>query len=304
MRFPIIKNALVWVWAGLVWMCICAFLFFNNLRLSKQFTGGIEFKVESTQNAAQIQSEISTLLWDENLRITSNEADGHTNVLIQQKTNDENALLLHAKNIQDVYRSKSDKLVEFAIVWPSIGEQVSDTAVQAIVRGLILMTLFIIFEFSKIRKFIQPWVLALITIVTMLFDILSPMGVYGIKMMIDSTAQVDVIFIIALLTTMGYSINDTIIIFDRIREHLEIDKTHDVGTIFENSLWETMARSLMTSGSTLLVVLAMYFFGAGDLKNFAFSMAIGVVSGTFSSIFMAAPIAYLVTKRGSKNKKK
>lgn len=138
----------------------------------------------------------------------------------------------------------------------------------------------------------------------MLFDILSPMGIYGIKMMIDSTAQVDVIFIIALLSTMGYSINDTIIIFDRIREHLETDKTHDVGTVFENSLRETMARSLMTSGSTLIVVLSMYFFGAGDLKNFAFSMAIGVLSGTFSSIFMAAPIAYLVTKRGIKPKKK
>ncbi|MFA7285087.1 MAG: hypothetical protein WC004_04695, partial [Candidatus Absconditabacterales bacterium] len=169
-------------------MCICGVLFFNNLRLSKQFTGGIEFKVETTQNAVQVQSEISKLLGDENLRITTNDAGGHTNVLIQQKTNDENMLLLHAKNIQDVYKSKTDKLVEFAIVGPSIGKQVSNTAVQAIIRGLILMTLFIIFEFSKIRKFIQPWVLALITIITMLFDILSPMGIYGIKMMIDSTA--------------------------------------------------------------------------------------------------------------------
>lgn len=165
------------------------------------------------------------------------------------------------------------------------------------------MTLFIIFEFSKIRRFIQPWVLAIITVVTMLFDILSPMGVYGLKMMIDTTAQVDVIFIIALLTTMGYSINDTIIIFDRIREHLEVDKTRDIAIIFEESLRETMARSLMTSTSTLVVVLAMYFFGAGDLRNFAFSMAIGVISGSFSSIFMAGPIAYLVTKRSGKSKK-
>ena len=109
------------------------------------------------------------------------------------------------------------------------------------------MALFIIFEFSKIRRFIQPWILALITAFTMLFDILSPMGIYGIWMSINPTIQVDVIFIISLLTTMGYSINDTIIIFDRIREHLETDKTKNMGVIFENSLWETMARSLMTS---------------------------------------------------------
>ena len=166
------------------------------------------------------------------------------------------------------------------------------------------MTIFIVFEFSKIRKFIQPFTLAIITVITMLFDILSPMGVYGIKMRLDATAQVDVIFIIALLTTMGYSINDTVIIFDRIREHLETDKGHDLATVFEDSLWETMARSLMTSGAVLLVVIAMYFLGAGDLKNFAFSMIIGVISGSFSSIFMAAPIAYLVTKRSSNKKKK
>jgi preprotein translocase subunit SecF len=81
----------------------------------------------------------------------------------------------------------------------------------------------------------------------MLFDILSPMGIYGIWMSINPTTQVDVIFIIALLTTMGYSINDTIIIFDRIREHLEVDTKKSIADIFENSLWETMTRSLMTS---------------------------------------------------------
>jgi SecD/SecF fusion protein len=163
------------------------------------------------------------------------------------------------------------------------------------------MALFIVFEFSKIRKFIQPWVLAIITIVTMLFDILSPMGIYGLKMMFDATAQVDVIFIIALLTTMGYSINDTIIIFDRVREHLETDKNKKLDMVFEDSLWETMGRSLMTSGSTLIVVLAMYALGTGDLKNFAFVMIFGIISGTLSSIFLAAPIAYLIIKYTNKN---
>lgn len=297
MRFPIIKQSWIWVSLWVLWMIVCAWLFFSHLRLSKQFTGGIEFKLEWTQTATQVSSDLEKKLNDSNLTISTSSKSNLTNVLVQQKKEDEVKLLEHSKSIQAFY---TNKIKEFAIVWPSIGKQISSTAIQAIVWWLILMALFIIFEFSKIRRFIQPWILALITAFTMLFDILSPMGIYGIWMSINPTIQVDVIFIISLLTTMGYSINDTIIIFDRIREHLETDKTKNMGEIFENSLWETMARSLMTSWSTLLVVIAMYFLWTGDLKHFAFSMIFGIISGSFSSIFLASPLAYLVMKRSGK----
>ena len=297
MRFPIIKNAKIWVTLGLVWMILCGFMFFSNLKLSKQFTGGIELKVATTQTAEQVQDEIEKKLNDDNLNITTKTEGDHTNVLIQQQVANEEKLIEYGKEVQTTYQGK---IKEFAIVGPSIGKQISSTAVQAIIRGLILMAIFIVFEFSKIRKFIQPWVLALITIVTMSFDILSPMGIYGLKMFFDATTQVDVIFVIALLTTMGYSISDTIVIFDRVREHLETDKNKKLDVVFEDSLWETMARSLMTSWATLLVVLAMYFIGVGDLKNFAFVMIFWIISGSFSSIFLAAPIAYLIIKNTKK----
>ena len=280
-----------------MWMILCGFMFFSNLKLSKQFTGGIELKVATTQTAEQVQDEIEKKLNDDNLNITTKTEGDHTNVLIQQQVANEEKLIEYGKEVQTTYQGK---IKEFAIVGPSIGKQISSTAVQAIIRGLILMAIFIVFEFSKIRKFIQPWVLALITIVTMSFDILSPMGIYGLKMFFDATTQVDVIFVIALLTTMGYSITDTIVIFDRVREHLETDKNKKLDVVFEDSLWETMARSLMTSWATLLVVLAMYFIGVGDLKNFAFVMIFWIISGSFSSIFLAAPIAYLIIKNTKK----
>jgi preprotein translocase SecF subunit len=156
-----------------------------------------------------------------------------------------------------------------------------------------------------VRKQVSPVILAAITIFTMLFDILSPAGVYAIMMSIDPTIQIDVIFVIAILTTMGYSINDTVIIFDRIRENLEKagGKAVDYAKIFEDSLRQTMKRSMGTSISTLLVVIAMYVFGAGDLARFAFTMMIGIISGTFSSIFLAAPLAYLIIKYQHKNVK-
>jgi len=118
------------------------------------------------------------------------------------------------------YITDISSIVESSIVGPSIGEYLTKSARNTVIIGLILMAIYMVFTFSAVRKYIQPQTLAAITIFSMMFDVLAPMGVYGIKMMIDPTTQVDVIFVIALLTTMGYSINDTIIIFDRIRENL------------------------------------------------------------------------------------
>lgn len=278
-------------------MAICAFLFFSNLRLSKQFTGWIEFKIE--WSAATLQKDIESKLADTNLRVTTNEDKWISTVLIQQNTQDEDKLLAHSKTLQAVY---TNQLKEFAIVWPSIGKQISSTAMQAIIRGLVLMALFIIFEFSKIRKVIQPFILAIITTFTMLFDMLTPMGIYGVIMWLNPTVQVDVIFIIALLTTMWYSISDTVVIFDRVREHIENDKNRNIADIFENSLRETMARSLMTGTGTLLSLVAMYLLWTWDLKSFAFTMFFWILSGTASSIFLASPLAYLIIKYTGKNK--
>lgn len=143
------------------------------------------------------------------------------------------------------------------------------------------------------RKVISPLLLAIVTIVTMIFDVSFASGIYGALMAMNQTIQVDTIFIIALLTVMGYSINDTIVIFDRIREntldYLAEDKEEDGkkkkkknknivkaafdrAEVFDRSLRQTMRRSLATSISTLLVIAAMYFFGTGILKMFAFTL--------------------------------
>jgi preprotein translocase SecF subunit len=156
-----------------------------------------------------------------------------------------------------------------------------------------------LFSFSGIRKFVAPSILASVTVVTMLFDILIPAGAYGLLMLINPVVQIDTVFIIAILTIMGYSINDTIIIFDRIRENAEksgVENSKKIiyANLFEKSIWQTMRRSIGTSVSTLLVVIAMYAFGTGVIKLFAFTVGVGVLAGTASSIFIAAPLAYLM----------
>lgn len=182
------------------------------------------------------------------------------------------------------------------------------TAIKALILGIIFMAIYMMISFSSIRNYIKPEVLALVTVVTMIFDISIPVGAYGFWMMINPTIQIDTVFIIAILTTMGYSINDTIIIFDRVRENMQKEGTKSperlvYGKIFEDSLRQTMRRSMGTSISTLIVIVVMYILGTGVIKTFAFTIGVGVLAGTASSIFLAAPLAYLLLGKFNKEKK-
>lgn len=171
------------------------------------------------------------------------------------------------------------------------------SAKNALIVGLILMAIYMLFSFAGIRKEISPSLLALVVIFTMVFDVGIPAGAYGLRMYLDKTITIDTIFIIAVLTNMGYSINDTIIVFDRIRENIKNkagQKGMLFGKIFEDSIWQTMRRSFGTIMTTLIVIIAMYILGTGVIRQFAFTIGIGVITGSYSSIFIAAPLTYIL----------
>jgi hypothetical protein len=159
------------------------------------------------------------------------------------------------------------------------------------------MVIYMIFSFGTIRKQISPAILAVVVILTTLISVSIPAGAYGIWMMFDARIQIDTVFIVAILTIIGYGINDTIIIFDRVREnmlaHKDI-KQDQLLAVFDDSIWQTMKRSMGTSLSTLLVLIAMMVFGSGVLATFAFTVGTGVIASTLSSIFVAVPTAYLM----------
>jgi SecD/SecF fusion protein len=188
-----------------------------------------------------------------------------------------------------------------------VGDYMQTAAKNAVIIWLIFMAIYMLISFAAIRKSISPAILATITILTMIFDVSIPAWAYGLWMMIDPTVQINTVFIIAILTTMWYSINDTIIIFDRIRENLQTKWwTKDIvyGKIFEDSLRQTMRRSFGTVFSTFLVILAMYILWTWDIKLFAFTIWVWVIAGSYSSIFISAPLAYLMMWRYKKEKSK
>lgn len=128
-----------------------------------------------------------------------------------------------------------------------------------------------------------------------MLSISIPAGAYGIWMALDPTTQIDTVFIIAILTIIGYGINDVIIIFDRIRENM-ISSNEKIAyaNVFDESIRQTFKRSLGTSISTLLVLIAMFVFGTGVIQRFSFTVGVGVIVSFLSSIFVAASTAYLL----------
>lgn len=292
-------------------------LFIANLRFSIQFTGGVQIKIDTVVDDVNFKNTLQSFLktkWFDTDEIGINIENNQTTILLKIPTDQENSVSRLSSDItKELIRTKtitSDKqILESSIIWASVWDYVKNSAIQSIVVWLILIMWYMILAFSGIRLFLPPLVLWFITVITMFFDLSSMAGAYGFLMMTNSTIQVDTIFIIALLTTMAYSINDTIIIFDRIRENLQNqtwwpnNKKNLLWQIFEDSLWQTMRRSLGTSFSLLLVVISMYIFGEGLMQSFAFTVGIGIISGTYSSIFVAVPLTYILTGKYAKEKK-
>jgi len=160
----------------------------------------------------------------------------------------------------------------------SFGRQIARAAILAIIFSLFVITLYISIRFKGLA-FAVP------VIVAMLHDIVITVGVYSL-----TGREVTEDTVAAVLTVLGYSIYDTIIIFDRIRENVPLMRRAPFATIANVSLWETIRRSLATTFITLLPVIALFIFGGATLKDFAFALLIGVTSGAYSSIFVAAPL--------------
>ncbi|MGH3132055.1 MAG: protein translocase subunit SecF, partial [Gaiellaceae bacterium] len=166
----------------------------------------------------------------------------------------------------------------------SFGRQIAESAVWAIIFSLILVVLYITFRFQ--------WKFALATIVALLHDVVIAIGIYSLLDREVTTATVA-----AILTVLGYSIYDTIIILDRVRENIPLMRRSSFATLANVSLWETIRRSLATTFITLLPISALYLFGGETLKDFAFALLVGIGSGAYSSIFIAAPLVAVLKER-------
>jgi preprotein translocase SecF subunit len=165
-------------------------------------------------------------------------------------------------------------------VGPKIGKELVGNAIMAILTSTILMLIYIRIRFKEIRFGIGA-------VVALFHDVIITVGVFSLL-----NYEISIAIVAALLTVVGYSVNDTIVVFDRIRENLKILKRQafDYSDVINRSINETLSRTIITSGTTMFVVLVLFFWGGEVLKDFSFALLFGIIIGTYSSIFVASPI--------------
>jgi len=258
-----------------------------GLRLGIDFTGGTKLTVAFTDNrpaAPDLAKEITDFGYGTALVQTAGEKEAL--IRLPTLTNDQRQELL--KKLQPKYTGLEEK--SFESIGPILGQELWRRAATAVILVLIAIVCYISWAFRKVNIGPVPaWIYGLSAILALVHDLLIVVGIFSI-LGHYAGVEIDSLFVTALLTVLGFSVHDTIVVFDRIRERLTVGHEQSYEETVNLSLNQTMVRSLNTSLTTLLVLVALYLFGGLTIKNFVLALLIGIASGTYSSIFVASPL--------------
>lgn len=266
-----------------------AALISQGLNFGIDFKGGIlmEVRTSGPANVSSIRSTLSGLkLGEVNIQEFGTETD--VLIRIQRQAGDEKEQMAAIEAVKTALGAEVDyRRTEF--VGPTVGEELKEAGMLAVGLALISILLYIWFRFE--------WQFGVGAIIALSHDILSTIGLFALLQHEFNLATVA-----AVLTIAGYSINDTVVVFDRVRENLRKYKRRDLADVFNMSINETLSRTTMTSVTTLLALLAIFLFGGEVLADFALAMIWGVCIGTYSSIFIAVPVLlYVNLKRNDED---
>lgn len=199
----------------------------------------------------------------------------------------------HEAMLSAVSENTSTTELAYTSVGPALGSQFTDKAMLAIFAVVFVIVLYIAFAFRKVSRPVPSWGYGLTVVAMLAIDLIVPAGFFA-ALAHYTGAEVDSLFVVALLALLGYVVNDVIVIFDRVREHLVRNEKEGIREEFEitigKSIDETMTRSINTSLTVVLALIALIYFGAEATRNFALVMLVGVIAGTFSSICRSAPL--------------
>jgi len=228
----------------------------------------------------------------------------------------DNNFILRAKELTPAEKDTVEKALSnnnalkikeerFNSVGPVAGQSLKQKSYWAISAVLLGIVLFVTFAFRKVSEPVPSWKYGISTIVALAHDVIIPAGIY-IAFGKYFGAEIDLLFVTALLAILGYSVHDTIVVFDRVRENLSHNQEYRSKETFEEtvgkSLTQTMGRSINTSLTIFLTLVALYMLGSEATRNFALILLIGVIAGTYSSIFIASPLLVTLEKFQSKEK--
>jgi preprotein translocase subunit SecF len=266
------------------------FLIAFGLNLGMDFEGGTSIKVEY-EGERPAMDDIKSNLTIENYDLQTFGTDG---LIIKLNEQD-----LTAEESMSIIESLGEGVVDyqFETISPVVGSELKSKTIVVSIVALIAMLLYIAFAFRKVSRPISSFQYGFVSTLMLFHDILIPLGVIAI-LGVYSGMQLTIPIVTALLAVIGYSINNSVVVFDRIRENLILEPNKDYGEIVNKSLNQIVTRCIQTSLTTLFVLAALYYFFQGEqsIQYFALTAGVGILAGTFSSIFLASPILVAWTK--------
>lgn len=282
-----------------IWYTISAILLVGSiaatavfgLKFGIDFTGGSLMEV-TYESAAPTTAEVYEALEKAGVEGSSVRQTGDNGFLIRTPFLDEGTY-------SGVRTALGGTEVRYDSIGPSIGTELATRAAYAIVLVLLAITLFIAFAFRHVSKPVSSWKYGLVALVALAHDVIIPIGAFAL-MGYFIGAEVDTLFVTALLVILGFSVHDTIVVFDRTRENLKKLADGHKEEAFEKtvgrSVTQTLARSINTSLTTVLALVALYIWGPESTKFFTLTLLIGIIAGTYSSIFIGSPLLVTLQK--------
>jgi preprotein translocase subunit SecF len=294
-HFPFIKYTKLWFAISSLLLLLGVGAMVNNkvktgsfLQYGIDFTGGTLIELKLQDNAKDYSSDLAAVI--------NGVVAGEVN---QITVTDQNTYIVQGKTLSNeqydavkaAIRGKlgSFEEIKYNTIGPKVGDTLKRKALLAIGLALVAIVLYLAYAFRKVPKRVSPWRFGLCAVAALAHDVLATTGLFALL-----NYEVDALFITAILTVIGFSVHDTIVVFDRIRENLKFQGSGDsFSDIVNSSLNQTLSRSINTSLSTLITLAALYVLGAPSLKTFLFALLFGITIGTYSSIFIASPLLVL-----------
>ncbi len=317
-RYNFMKHNKKALGVSLAIILVCVgFLLTRGLSESIDFTGGRNYQVrfENPTEPEQVRELLEGQFDDANVNVIAIGTDGKTvRISTNYRINEEGPNVdseieaklyeqlkpLLTKNISlqtfiDRDNHTGGSIISSQKVGPSIADEITVAAIWSVILAVIAIGLYILIRFRNIAYSIG-------SIAALTFDTLIILGVYSIFWgILPFSMEIDQTFIGAILTAIGYSINDKVVIFDRVREYFRLYPKRDLTQLFNDSLNSTLTRTLYTGSSVLIVLFIIFILGGESIRSFSFAMILGVVFGTFSSLFVGSPVAYLIFKKTRKS---
>lgn len=295
MNYQIIQKKNIWLSISIAMFVVAvAALVMWGLKMGIDYTGGsmLEAKFEQRPDVATIENKLKDL---------------ELGSLVVQPAGDKELTLRFQDSAEEKHQAVISKLKEldknveeisFEFVGPSIGAELKKKSINAILLVLLAVVIYISIAFKKVSRPVASWKYGISALVAMAHDVVITLGVFAALGRFYGT-EINTSFVAAILTVLGYSIHDTIVVFDRTRENLPKSNDDFAGTV-NTSLNQTLGRSINTSLTSLLALMAVVLFGGESIRPFALALTIGIFIGTYSSIFVASPLLVVWEKLGKK----